>query len=94
MPLDDEQKELKSTITEKITEFAVPYINMFHTDIGKCESLYDYYSLMAAIFTFGKLALSKFKDDLINQRPMIDEIDKVAEDIAREVIAGYNKKMN
>lgn len=94
---EEEINRIKNEATKSISDLAAQYINKFHKDLNDCNSIYEYYSLLTAIFVFKNLVVSQLRRELEqvdDQDPneVVKQLEDVAVDISKLVVVGFAKK--
>jgi hypothetical protein len=96
---EDEIDRIKSEATESISDLAAQYIDKFHNDLNDCNSIYEYYSLLTAVFVFKNLVVSQLRRELEqvddqDQDPneVVKQLEDMAVEISKLVVVGFAKK--
>ncbi len=94
---EDEINKIKSEAVEVIPDLAAQYIDKFHKDFDNCNTIYDYYSLLTAVFVFKNLVVSQLRRELEqadDQDPeeVVKHLEDMAVDISKLVVIGFAKK--
>jgi CRISPR/Cas system CSM-associated protein Csm2 small subunit len=94
---EDEINKIKSKATENISDIAAQYIDKFHKNFNDCNTIYEYYSLLTAVFVFKNLVVSQLRRELEqvdDQDPneVVKQLEDMAVDISKLVVVGFSKK--